>query len=429
MSIVGTALRATFGVPESRGVGAAPSLSDWPWSIDPPTEFLSALAGGTLEQAVGLPAWLSVIRRLSQSAGITPLIVYRGERESRERADDSWQWRLLHGTPGDRRTPYNLTGDYAACMAACGNAFLRKIIVGRGRRQRVAELLVLDPRRVTPKRRNGQIVYEDNTGGALTVRSIEEIIHVRDLQFGDSGQDADLRGVNPIETLRTAVATGTRRQVWERAYFDNDARPGIALKFPDTLDEQTAKTYLELWNAEHQGTDNAGKAAALGGGADLVTIPPISLVDAQFVDSQRLNLQTIAGLYGMPPSLAGDTSEGGPVGEEAQIQFSIFGLAPLLTPLEQALTADETLFPPEEGPAFVEALTDAVIRADTKTRNDAYRLSRQGGWRTANEIRERENLPRHPDGDVLQVTPVGGGENPGAPAPDPDTSEEETSDE
>lgn len=415
MSLARTLARAV-GAPV-KGVGAGPSLADWPWELTPPDSFLTA-GGGTIEQAVGLPAWLSVIRRIAHGAGITPLIVYRGPREDRERASDSWQWDLLHEAPGDRRAPFNLTADYAACMAGAGNSYLRKVIVGRGRRERVSDLLVLDPRKVKPKRVAGQVVYDDETGGRKVTRSAEEIIHVRDLQFGDAGGDGDLEGVNPIATLRTAVSTGVRRQQWEQHYFDNDARPGVALKFPQELGQPEAEEFLKFWNAHHAGSRNAGKAAAIGGGGDIVAIPPISLVDAQFVEAARLNLQTIAGLYGVPPSLCGDTSEGGPVGEQAQIQFATFALAPILIPLEQALSADPQLFPTGEE-MFVEALTDAVVRPDTKTRYDAYRQARQGGWLTANEIRQRENEPRHPDGDVLQVTPVGGEGNPAGAGGDP----------
>lgn len=414
MSVLTRGLMRALGA-EVKGTGVGPTLSDWPWSTPPPASFLTAGVGGSIEQAVGLPAWLSVIRRIAHGAGMSPLIVYRGEREDRERAPDTWQWRLMHHAPGDRRVPFNLGGDAAACLAACGNAYLRKITVGAGDRRRVRELLVLDPRRCRPRRSaTGTIVYDVTYAGGTTVMSAEEIIHVRDLQFGDSGLDADLEGVSPIGTLRVAVGTGRQRQAWERAYFSNDARPGSAVKFPQDLGEAEAKAFLDLWNASHRGPENAGKAAALGGGADLVTIPPISLADAQFVESERLTLQTIAGLYGMPPSLVGDTSEGGPTGEDAQIQFAVFCLGPVVTPLEQALSADPDLFPDDGEPMFVEALTDALVRPDMKTRVDAYRQYRQGGIYTANEIRRFDNQPPHPDGDVLQVTPVGGESNPGA---------------
>lgn len=404
MSVMRRGLLRALG---AKGVGPG-DLSDWPWSANPPADWL---AGGSpsLERAVGLPAWLSVIRRIAQGAGMCPLIVYRGEREDRDRAPDTWQDHLLHRAPGERRTPYSLTADYAACMAGCGSAYLRK---WRGSSGRIARLQVLDPRICRPRRSMGRIVYEVSYGGRLEILSQEEVIHVRDLQFGDSGEDRDLEGVSPIASLRTAIQTGQLRQQWERSYFQNDARPGVALMFPESLGRTKAKEFLDLWNADHAGPRKAGKAAALGGGADLKTIPPVPMVDAQFVEAERLTLQTIAGLYGVPPSLLGDTSEGGPVGEDAQIQFATFALGPVLAPLEQALSIDEELFPAGEG-LFVEALMQALVRPNTKTRTDAYRQLRQGGIYTANELRAMDNHPPHPDGDVLQVTPVGGEANPG----------------
>ncbi len=418
MSIATGLRRAVGATPAVPSAKSGLSLEDWPWSSTPPS-WLLAQGTASIDLAVGLPAWLSVIRRLAHGAGMSPLIVYSGDREDRDRAPETWQYELLHGDPGEG-TPFNLLADLTACIAASGNGYVRKLSVGAGRRARVGELMVLDPRNVTPRRRGGEIVYDDQTSGASVIRTRAEIIHVRDFNFGirDSVRgELDLVGVNPIQSLRTAVGTGVQRQAWERAYFSNDARPGVALTFPENLPIDKAQEVLNRWNAHHQGSENAGKAGALSGGADIKVIPPISLADAQFVEAAALSRETIAGLYGVPPSLVGDTKDA-LTGEPAQIHFAIFGLGPILTMIEQALSHDEGLFPPGSG-LFCEALPDALVRPVIQSRYDAYRLSRQGGWRTANEIRQLDNLPPHPDGDVLQVTPVGGGENPNAPAPEP----------
>ena len=77
--------------------------------------------------------------------------------------------------------------------------------------------------------------------------------------------------------------------------------------------------------------------------------------------------------------------------------------------LEDALQADTDLFP--EPDWEVELDESGFLRADIKTRWDAYRLGRQGGWITANEIRAKEGLPPVKGGDEIQQTPVGGAAN------------------
>jgi phage portal protein BeeE len=96
------------------------------------------------------------------------------------------------------------------------------------------------------------------------------------------------------------------------------------------------------------------------------------------------------------------------------MRFLQFGLAPWMARLEQGLSADADLFPVADMRVRFEP--DGLLRADIKTRYEAYRLARQGGWITGNEIRCKEGLPEITGGDELQQTPVGGAPNTPAPA-------------
>ena len=89
--------------------------------------------------------------------------------------------------------------------------------------------------------------------------------------------------------------------------------------------------------------------------------------------------------------------------------LTTFALGPILTAIDQALSGDH-LFP-EGSELFAETLADGLLKPDMKTRYEAYRLARQGGWITANELRARENLPPVEGGDEIQQTPVGGAPN------------------
>lgn len=402
MGLVASVVRGLAGVPA--GVEAK-SFPSW----------VTALIDGVgetgldrpvgVEEAAGLPAWLSVVNRLAGGYSMCPLIVYEGAREARSRATGSWQWELLHDRPGDGRTPAMLQADIAASLAAAGNAYLLKVKV----RGRVRELVPLDPRDVTPEREAGRVVFRYRPGGAAgRVYTTSDVIPVR-----GAALPGCLAGAAPLQALRQSMRTGLRRQRWEASYFKNDARPGVVLKFPERLGVAQATQWREAWNAQHQGSHNAGKAAALGGGADIVTIPPISLADAQFVEAERLTVTTLAGLYGVPLSLLGLEQSANP--EADSVRFVTWGLGPMATAVEQALRMDEDLFPRGSG-LTVETLFDGLLRTTTKDRYDAYRLARQGGWMAVNEARVRENLPAVDGGDTVQLTPVGGAVDRTAPA-------------
>ena len=113
------------------------------------------------------------------------------------------------------------------------------------------------------------------------------------------------------------------------------------------------------------------------------------------------------------PSMLGSVLKGQPPVADEFERFLKVDLAPRLSRIEASFRRDPDLF---NGDLFPQFLMDAVLRPDAKTRYESYRLARQGGWLTPNEIREREDLPRVEGGDDIQQTPVGGAPNPEAAA-------------
>ena len=86
-----------------------------------------------------------------------------------------------------------------------------------------------------------------------------------------------------------------------------------------------------------------------------------------------------------------------------------FYVLPRLKRIERAFAADLDLY---SGTGLVgEFMTAALERADFVTRMRGYKDARQGGWATANEIRDYENLPPRDDGDSLLETPTGSAPN------------------
>ena len=95
--------------------------------------------------------------------------------------------------------------------------------------------------------------------------------------------------------------------------------------------------------------------------------------------------------------------------EQDNMRLLQHGVEPWISMLERGLSGDTDLFP--DSRVSVELDAERFLRADIHTRWDAYRLGRQGGWITANEIRAKEGLPPAEGGDEIQQTPVGGAAN------------------
>ncbi len=378
------------------------SAMEWPFPLPP--EYEGSLSGPmTLDKAVGLPALLGCLFRLGEGVALLPQIVYEN-RQRRERATDSDQWRLLHERPNGDTSPGVFRGDLAFGIAGAGEAFVRKYKVRGG--TKVKELVAMDATKITPRRQGGRVVFEDRSDGQVVTRNAREIIHIRGITV-----PGGVRGISRITAARVAIATGLKRQSWIGAYYDNNGEPRVMLSFPENMPHDVAEKWVTLWDADHAGEGNWHRTGAIGGGATVTTLP-VSLKDAEFVESTRMTAEQCAGLFAIPLPFLSIPREGSDSGlsEADRMQLVTFALGPIYVAIDEAFNRDEDLFPRDSG-LFTEHLADALLRPDTKSRYEAYKAARQAGWLTANEIRALENYPAREEGDELQATPVGGAPN------------------
>ena len=385
-----------------KGVTGAANLVDpasVPWSLDWDA-WLRGGQGGSVSEAVGVPALLATLLRLGQGVGMAPQKVYTAAPGRRMEARDSWQWRLLHDRPCDGVPPATFFGNLAIQVAGVGYGCVRMWPASSGR---VVDLEVLDSTKVKPKVENGLLVFEDSTGapGSPVVRDASEIIYVPAVSL-----DGGPVGMSPISVQRVAVQAALRRQRFEHDHYANNARAGVVLQGPADAGPSEVQEYVDLWDMAHQG--KPGKTAGIGGGFTVTTMP-VSLEDAQFVESNQWTASQFGAVYGIPRAFQN-------IGDNAPTEldwrfFVTFALGPLTTTIAQSFNANRVLFPESAG-LMTEHVTDALLKPDIVKRYEAYKAARQAGWQTSNEIRGLENLPPHPDGDVLQVIPVGGGAAP-----------------
>ncbi len=347
----------------------------------------------TRNQALGLPAVLGVIQSACWPASSLPCMVYRPNGDGSDKARDTLQWTILHDEPnGDQTTPQQMWWVVLASILGHGGAALLKLKA----RGRVVGLAPQHPDRWTVFREKGELKFRF---GSKTLTRQDVIYIPGDLLF-----DAQI-GVTPLAIAREAVAAGRAQQLFEGRYYATDGSPRDVITLTGNPNKTERREFLESWEARHSaGTRRTG---LLWGGAEYTPIG-VNLKDAEYANAAKLTADRVCDLYGMPRGMLDLEHDANP--EDTHRRYRELFLQPRLTAIEQALHADPDLFPDKT--LFPRFNTNALLRPSLKDRADSYRLFRQGGVLTANELRALEDYPPHDGGDDLQATPVGGAPNP-----------------
>jgi HK97 family phage portal protein len=225
-----------------------------------------------------------------------------------------------------------------------------------------------------------------------------------------------LLGESPITAAAMAAGINVALSRSQLAFFSNMNRPSGVLSTEHPLTSSDIET-LQIKMAE------ASKRWAMGGMPILsrgLKFQPLSIssVDAQLIEAQRLSIEDIARVYGVPLPVIGDLSKATlqNVEQLAGLWLAI-GLGALLENLERSLDALFDL-PADE---WIELDTAALLRTDFLARVEGLTKAIQGGLMSPNEARARESLSPVAHGDTVyvqqQMVPLGG--RPPAPAPAP----------
>jgi HK97 family phage portal protein len=153
---------------------------------------------------------------------------------------------------------------------------------------------------------------------------------------------------------------------------------------------EKAASIRETWEAIYRGTGNH-RIAVLEDGLKFrpITIPPN---EAQFLETRKYQLSEIARIFGVPPHMLGDLDRATFSNIEHQsIEFVTRTINPWVKRLEQSM--DLALLTYSERKMYsIRFNLDAMLRGDYKTRMEGYKIGRQNGWLSANDIRDLEHM-------------------------------------
>lgn len=333
----------------------------------------------TTDTAMRLSTVWGCVRLLADSVSTLPLHVYRGDDRDpiptppllqRPSADfdelADWLWAVM------------------ASLTLRGNAW--GVITGRsGPGLLPSQVDLVHPDRVAVSLEEGRQVIR--IGGEPYDRA--ELFHVKAFPFPGS-----MLGLSPIAYAREAIGLGIGAERYGAKLFGATGIPIGVLTSDQHINDEVAKTIKARW--KHRFDDNRD-IAVLGAGAKFqpITIAP---EEAQFIETQKFNVSTIARFYGIAPEMLGGETAGPLAYSSPELRstdFMMFALRPWLYRVERAVSG---LLPRTQNARFN---AGGFARVTLKERYEAHQIGIAAGFLTVNEARALEDLPPLPEGGAI----------------------------
>lgn len=319
-------------------------------------------------------------RFIADGISTLPVDVYRrqGDRAPVEVRPPAW---LTRPTPDLDLIAW--VGQLLWSLLLAGNAFVRYDWAEGG----LVSMVPLDPDSVTVNRVRGRKVF---TIGGQQVNSTR-IGHIA----GPMWPGTDV-GMSPVEAARQTIGIGMSAQEYAARFFGQGASLSGVIEVPGQLEDTKAKQLARSWARAHSGKSKSHLPGVLEGGA---TWKPTGITNeqAQFLESRKFTAAQIASeMFLIDPTEMGYPVEGSSLtyanleqrnARKVQVTF-----LPWIRRIENFLSA---LLPQ---PQYVKFNVDALLRGDTKTRFDAYRvaLGPDIPFMGVDQVRELEDWPALP---------------------------------
>lgn len=356
------------------------------------------------QRASGLATAGACISIISQALAAVPLNVYRRTANGgRERATDHPLYAVLHDMPNGTMTAFEARETMLASLLMSGNAYAALQWNTRGQ---VTALTPLDPGNVTVERlESGRLRYRvTDRGGRVRILLQDEMLHLRYRLARDG-----IMGLSPIQLARETFNMALTQQDTAAGLAAKGNRPSGALVFPNMLGQAGKDGALDKLKAKIEANTVTSNVLVLDGGAEWKSFS-MTAKDAEFLESRKLTNLDICRIWGVPPTVAGILDHGTYSNVEAESRALVVRcLAPMARRVEQAMNI--VLLPAESRKTlFVEHDLAGLLRGDMTARYEGYRIGREWGWLSPNEIRGWENLPEIEGGDEylspLNMTPL-----------------------
>ncbi len=379
------------------------------------------------DTALKVTAVLACVKVISEAIASTPFLVFKRTKDRETGKDIKVRdtkhplAAILKISPNEKSkefTAYEMKEFMGYSLSLWGNFYAFIVQNGMGRIMGLQPLL---PGFMKVERVDGEIIFTYEPPGAVKPMGFKrkEIWHIKGLS-----KDG-IVGMSPISLMREAIGLAMSAEEYGAKFFENDARPMIALKTPAKLDKDAEKHLKESWNNSYNRTGNAGGTAILQGNWDIQVIG-MPNEDAQFLQTREFQVGDIARAFNVPGVMIGlaDKTSTFASAEQFFLSFAIHTMVPWFSRIENSANL-HLLSVVDRKKFFTEFLVSSLTRGDIKTRFDAYRTGIESRILNPNEARAMENLNPYDGGDEFANPNI----TPGPPDSEDDPDDEDIDDE
>lgn len=342
------------------------------------------VAGVTVnaKTALQVSTVLSCVKAIADGCATPNLHVYREKADgSRERAINIPEYRLLGRRPNEWQTSFEWRRMMTMHAALTGAALSVKVI---GDNRRVRELIPVEPGHWDVRRVSRyEVRYRCwDEFGMIGEFSQDQVFTLHNLQWDY------LKGMNAVVLAGQAIGLAIATERSQASFHANGMRPAGVYSVEGTLSSEQHAALTAWLKKRYGGPDNAGTPLVLDRAAKWLSTA-ITGVDAQHVETRRLQIEEICRAYGVFPIIVGHSDKAATFASSEA--FFAAHLKLTLAPWHRAWTQriDEMLLD-GSGPLFAEFDTRYLSAGDMKDRAQWARTMTEMGIYTRNEVRDEE---------------------------------------
>ena len=333
------------------------------------------------DTAMNYSAFFAGVRLICQTIASLPIMTYQriGETKKRKYREHP-VYGLLHDCANTYTPAFYWVESSTYHQIIYGNSYS---YIDRDLGYRPRGLYLLNPQYMTtfidPIEK--VVKYEFRKGSDYRIYEYDEILHIPG--FGFDG----LQGYSILKLAAESLGLGLAFEEFNGRFLGQGAHVGGVLQTDKSLSPESRKNLKDSFTEQYSGLGKTGKTILLEDGIKYnATGMPLS--DAQFLESRIFQIDEIARWLGLPPHKLAEQTHATYSNVEAEnLSFYQDSIRPYLVRDEAFLNMD---IAPSDG--YCEFLFDAILRADVKSRNEAFNIQRNAGIINADEWRSKENL-------------------------------------